>query len=300
LSELLGFLPISGLILLVIVTPIGALFGVMTTRSLVRRIRHLATATTQFADGDYTQRVPETQRDEVGQLEYSFNRMAEQLVESIALRQQLAEQNARLGERSRISRELHDAISQDLFSLRMLGGGLRTAVAAGADLDPYIDTLEQSTSRMTREMRALLLELRPSQLVELGLAATLDELATAYSTRLGVAVTTDIAPVQVDAPIEHALLRIAQEALANAVRHGDASTIALTLHPVDESVELTVADDGKGFTPGEAATQHGLGLRLMDERVRELHGTLGVESAPGEGTRISVRLPQHEQEREDD
>jgi signal transduction histidine kinase len=299
-AQVFDLLVVSGLILLVIVTPIGGLFGSMTTRSLVRRIRHLATATTRFADGDYTQRVPETRRDEVGQLEYSFNRMAEQLVESIALRQQLAEQNARLAERSRISRELHDAISQDLFSLRMLGGGLRTAVVAGADLGPYIETLEQSTSRMTREMRALLLELRPSQLDQLGLAAALEELATAYTSRLGVAVTSDIAPVPLDAPIEHALLRIAQEALANAVRHGDARTITLALRPADDRVELLIADDGKGFALGEAATQHGLGLRLMDERARELHGMLSVESAPGQGTRISVRLPQHEQEREDD
>jgi signal transduction histidine kinase len=300
LSPLFQLLPISGLILLVIVTPIGGLFGMMTTRGVVRRIRHLVGATTRFADGDYTQRVPVTRLDEVGQLEHYFNRMAEQLVESIAQRQELVERNARLAERSRISRELHDAISQDLFSLRMLGGGLRTAIAAGSDLQPYIETLEQSTDSMTREMRALLLELRPSQLEQLGLPAALEELAMAYSTRLGITVTADVAPVALDAPIEHALLRIAQEALANAVRHGDARTVTLSLRPVGDRVELLIADDGKGFEPAETATQHGLGLRLMDERVHELHGAMSLESAPGHGTRIQVRLPRLEQEHEHD
>ena len=283
-------LTVSGLILLVIVTPIGGLFGIMTTRGVVRRIRNLVTATTGFADGDYTQRVPVTRPDEVGQLEHHFNRMAEQLVESIAQRQALVEQNARLAERSRISRELHDAISQDLFSLRMLGGGLRTAIATGSDLQPYIETLEQSTSSMTREMRALLLELRPSRLEQLGLKAALEELAAAYSARLGITVTTDVAPVPPDAQTDHALLRIAQEALTNAVRHGDAKTVALSLRPEEDGVELVIADDGKGFEPSETATPHGLGLRLMEERVHELNGAFGLESAPGQGTRIQVRL----------
>jgi signal transduction histidine kinase len=290
-NPLINLLRVSGLILLVIVTPIGGLFGAMTMRGVVQRIRSLVTATTRFADGDYTQHVPVTRPDEVGQLEHQFNRMAEQLAASIAQRQALVEQNARLAERSRISRELHDAISQDLFSLRMLGGGLRTAIATGSNLQPYIETLEQSTSSMTREMRALLLELRPSRLEQLGLKAALEELAMAYGARLGITVTTDLSPVPLDAQTDHALLRIAQEALTNAVRHGDAQMVALSLRPEAEGIKLVIADDGKSFDPSETATPHGLGLRLMEERVHELNGTFALESAPSQGTRIQVRLP---------
>src|SRR5712692_8390506 len=136
MSSLLSF---DFLRLLLLVTPVGIFFGWITTRSLVRRVQQLVTATTQFADGDYTQRVDSGYADEIGQLERQFNQMAEQLVENISRRQQLAEQNARLEERSRISRELHDAISQDLFSLRMLADGLQEATRAGsspADLSP--------------------------------------------------------------------------------------------------------------------------------------------------------------------
>ncbi len=114
----------SGILLLIVVTPIGAFFGIVTTYGIVRRLRGLAAATTLFANGNYSFRLRVTRKDEVGQLEDQFNRMAEQLVVSIEKQKELAEQNARLAERSRISRELHDAISQDLFSLRMLAGGL--------------------------------------------------------------------------------------------------------------------------------------------------------------------------------
>lgn len=99
----------TGLFWLVITAPIGALFGVLTTRSLVRRLHRLINATAQFAQGDYSQRVKLTRKDEIGQLEQQFNSMAEQLVESIAQQKVLTEQHARLEERARIEQELRTA-----------------------------------------------------------------------------------------------------------------------------------------------------------------------------------------------
>ncbi len=104
-----GVILVSGVFWLLLMLLVGLVFGLITTRKLVRRLRHLATATTQFADGDYTQRVQVSRRDEVGQLEQQFNRMAGQLVESMAQQQELAEQNARLEERARIDQELRTA-----------------------------------------------------------------------------------------------------------------------------------------------------------------------------------------------
>ncbi len=106
---IIGFLFFSGLFWLVILTPAGTLFGFLFTRGLVRRIRRLIKATASFASGDYTQRVPSTKRDEVGQLEEQFNTMAEQLVESIRKQQELAEEKARAEERARIEQELRTA-----------------------------------------------------------------------------------------------------------------------------------------------------------------------------------------------
>lgn len=280
--------------LLILVIPIGVFFGRVTTRGLLQRVQQLVLATTRFAGGDYSQRVSPVQQDEIGQLEQQFNQMAEQLVENIALQKQLAGQNARLEERSRISRELHDAISQDLFSLRMLADGLQEATRAGlspTDLRPHITLLEQTTSNMTREMRALLLELRPTQLEELGLAGALQKLAQMYSTRLGITVSADVAPVLLPVKAEHALLRIAQEALANAARHSNASLISLRLAAQIGEVALTIQDNGDGFDAQAVEEQHGLGLQLMRERVQELHGTFALETAPGKGTCIAVTLP---------
>lgn len=100
---------LSGLFWLVIMGPLGTLFGVLSTRGLVRRVHRLVGATAQFANGDYAQRVPAKKHDEVGQLEAQFNQMAEQLVESIEQRQALAEQNARVEERARIEQEMRSA-----------------------------------------------------------------------------------------------------------------------------------------------------------------------------------------------
>jgi signal transduction histidine kinase len=292
------FLPLSGILLIFIIAPIGGIFGSITTRSLVRRIHALVAATTGFSKGDYAQRVTVARQDEIGQLETQFNHMAEQLVTSIQEQQKLTEQNARLAERARISRELHDAISQDLFSLSMLAGGLQTALPADSPLQKQMITLEQTTGNVIREMRALLLELRPPQPRQGSLAENLRALTTAYSTRLGITITADIADVSLPASAEYALLRIAQEALANAARHANAHAIMLSLVPHMGKVELAIADNGSGFEPDKQEVQHGLGLRLMRERVQELGGTFQIESAPGKGTCIQVCLPL--QEKDDD
>ena len=282
---------VSGLALLVVTAPIGGLFGFVTTRGIVRRMRKLVTATTAFANGHYEQRVHVARKDEIGQLEEHFNRMAEQLAESIRARQELAGQNARLAERARISRELHDAVSQDLFSLRMLAGGLQRALPTDSPLAPQITSLQQMATTMIREMRALLLELRPAQLEHLGLAEALEDLATAYRTRLGIAVTTAIMTAPLPAAVEQAILRITQEALSNAARHADATAITLELRPQEQTITLIISDNGQGFEPAPDETQHGFGLRSMQERVQELGGTFLIESAPGQGTRVQVAFP---------
>jgi two-component system, NarL family, sensor histidine kinase LiaS len=293
-----GPLTRSVLISLVITAPIGGLFGLITTRGLVRRLHSLVLATTRFADGDYIQRVQVSRADEVGQLEQQFNRMAEQLVASIAQQQALAEQNARIQERARISRDLHDAISQNLFSLRTLIDGLQTAIEAGAEttaLQPHIALLEQTTNTMTREMRALLLEMRPPQLEGLSLTEALEALAEAYTSRLGIAVTTTIAPIVLNVATEQTLLRIAQEALSNAARHANATMIMLSLAPQEQMACLRITDNGRGMNLNESSKKHGLGLHLMQERVQELTGTFLLETAPGRGTHIEICVPQEEE-----
>ena len=288
---------IAGIILLVLLvtTPIGSLFGLLTTRGLVRRIHQLVAATTDFARGNHRRRVPVSRRDEIGQLEHHFNQMADQLVESTNRQQELTGQNARLAERARISRELHDAVSQDLFSLRMLAYGLQDALPASSEFQTQVTTLERTTSRMIHEMRSLLLELRPAHLEQLGLAEALRDLVASYSERLEITITADIAPVSLQPEAEHALLRVAQEALSNAVRHARATQIILALEPLEQGASLAIRDNGAGFALDESQKQHGLGLDSMQERIHELRGTFTLHTAPGQGTEITVSLPRKEE-----
>jgi signal transduction histidine kinase len=279
-----------GAVFLLATIPVGVVFGLLTTRGVTRRLRRLAAGTVGFAGGDFSHRVPESGPDEVGQLERHFNGMAERLSASIAEQQTLAERNARLAERSRITRELHDSISQDLFSITALVGGLRKALPPGAPVQPQLEALSETAASTIQEMRALLLELRPTALEEKGLVPALTDLCEAYEVRIGVRVRNELGPVSLDPAAEQAVFRIAQEGLSNAVRHSEADGIEVRLRQSGPVAELTVADNGRGFDR-ERTGDHGLGLKLMGERVRELGGSLAIESGLGRGTVLRVRLP---------
>jgi signal transduction histidine kinase len=276
-----------GLLVLLCALPVGAVFGLYSTRRLIGRLRRLAASTVAVADGDYQHRVLVSGSDEVAQLETNFNRMAARLAEAIAAERQLAS----AGERARIARELHDSISQDLFSLRLLAGGLRRTLPADSPLYPRVEAMEHTATSTMHEMQALLLELRPIALRDAGLIPALEELCQAYRDRIGVAVDADLEPVDLQPAVEHAVLRVIQEALANAVKHAHPNRIALRVRTDDLQVEVSVSDDGSGFDPVHAASRHGMGLDLMRERVAELGGILYLESTPGTGTTIRVLLP---------
>jgi two-component system, NarL family, sensor histidine kinase LiaS len=270
---------------------LGGFFGIVATRRLVQRIHTLAQATAEVADGRYSSRVQVSGKDEIGQLEEHFNEMAQQLAESLMRQQELAASNGRIAERTRLARELHDAISQNLFSLRMQAYGLKTVLPADQTFQVPLERLEQTISDTILEMRAMLLEMRPTSLERLGLAEALKELAASYSDRVGVTMTTEITEHSPTAEVEHTLFRIAQEALSNAVRHGRATMITLRLVPQVDTVTLTIEDNGKGFSMEETNVQHGLGLRLMQERVQDLRGSFSLESSLDQGTCIKVCIP---------
>lgn len=279
----------AGLIVLLLALPVGALFGLLTTRGLVQRLRRVAATTETVAEGDFSRRLVPGPGDEVGRLEHNFNEMAERLSGAVSRERTLAEKSARIAERNRISRELHDSISQDLFSIGLLAAGLEKALPANSPLRGEVHALVETAESTSREMRALLLELRPATLEDRGLIPALEELASAYAARLGVRVETDLDAVKMEPAAELAALRIAQEGLANAVKHAHASSIKLELHRNNSHADITVTDDGSGFELDGA--REGLGLRLMRERVAEIGGSITVESAPGAGTVVSASIP---------
>jgi len=276
---------------LVLVIPVGTIFGLLSTRRVIRRIGRLAEVTGAVAGGDFRPRVQVSGADEIGQLEDAFNRMAGRLSAAVDQERLRAGADARQAERARIARELHDSISQDLFSLSLLGAGLRKALRGDPALRPEVEAMERTATRAMREMQALLLELRPVALEDAGLAPAIAELCQAYQARLGIKVTAELGEVSLDPAAEHAVLRVIQEALGNAARHGRPETICIGVGQSDGYVTVEVHDDGRGFDPGDIAERHGMGLTLMRERVTELGGDFRLDAAPGEGTAIAVRLP---------
>lgn len=271
--------------------PVGAAFGLVSTRGMTRRLRRLAASTLEVAEGRFAEPIPVSGTDEIAQLEGNFNRMAARLSASLDAERHLAAANARHHERSRIARELHDSISQELFSLSVLSGGLRRSLPPGSPVLPAVETMERTAGDTMREMQALLLELRPVALGEAGLRSALHGICRAHRERLGVNVRADVEDLVLPTVVEHAILRVAQEALGNAVKHSGASVITLRLLSCGDRAMLEVADDGAGFDTGTADTGAGLGLRAMRDRMDELGGSLSVESRPESGTAVRALFP---------
>ena len=195
-------------------------------------------------------------------------------------------------ERRRISRELHDGVGQSLLFLRL---NLETIERdAAADARGRLAECRDVAASVIQEIRRILAALSPAALDELGLPAALRQLAARFSRVSAARIEAHVPALRSRPPraIETVLYRIAQECFHNAARHAEASRIKLSLRAADSWLELSVADNGRGFEPASALTRpDSFGLAGMRERVELLGGRLRIRSAPGRGTAISVRLP---------
>jgi signal transduction histidine kinase len=201
------------------------------------------------------------------------------------------QQLAVLEERRRLARELHDSVTQSLFSMSLLAQVLpdlweidRAEARAG------LDQIRDMTRGALAEMRALLFELRPAALGEQGLAHALREHAAAIGSRIGIPVVVDVArDPALPGPVEQAFFRIAQEALANAARHAQARRVWVTLNG-PTPVRLVIADDGQGFQI-EQIGEGRFGLISMRERAAAVGARLQMRSELSQGTQIIVEWP---------
>jgi PAS domain S-box-containing protein len=229
--------------------------------------------------------------DEV-QLLCLFANQAAVAIENARLRQR-AEQAAVREERGRLSRELHDSVTQSLYSLTLLAEGWRRLAGAGRlpNVDEPLTELGEIAQQALKEMRLLVYELRPPELEKEGLLGALHRRLGAVEERAGVeARLMADKVVELPEPVEQMLYRIAQEALNNALKHAAATSVTVYLRTDDERVELEVVDDGRGFDPDATGAGGGIGLSSMRERVEKLAGTLTIHSKPGEGTRVMVSV----------
>ncbi|MGQ0668104.1 MAG: GAF domain-containing sensor histidine kinase [Actinomycetota bacterium] len=233
----------------------------------------------------------------------AFTAADQEEVQILASHAILAVDNARLFERSReltvieernrLARELHDAVSQTLFSIVFTAESVATLL----ERDPeaargQVADLKRLAQDAQREMRSLIFELRPAEIEREGLVSTLgkqvDVLRRVYAAKIELTVAGEC---RLASQAEKEVFRISQEAMSNALRHSGAERVWIRLSMDGDRVSLEVQDDGKGFDPLAAGGHARLGLTSMRERVQLLGGVLAIDSAPGRGTTVSVEVP---------
>jgi signal transduction histidine kinase len=213
-------------------------------------------------------------------------------IESARLQQQ-AELLAVVEERQRLARELHDSVTQELYSIKLHAEATRMALSAGRQdvATENLHKLHQMACEAMIDMRMLIFELHPPVLEEEGLVVALQDRLAAVESRAGLQ-TAFHAEGERELPLstEEELFWIAVEAFNNVVKHAKAQQVTVRLqldHPI---VCLQIKDDGIGFDPATAGQSGGMGLRSMAERAGRIGAKLEVTSSPGNGTTVSVKV----------
>lgn len=230
----------------------------------------------------------------------AFGEEEKRLFLALAQRAALAIENAQLyeqaqlaatiEERQRLARELHDAVTQSLFSSSLIAEVLpRIFERNPEEGQKRLEELRQLTRGALAEMRTLLMELRPMALEEAELGDLLRQLSEAFTGRARAPVNLVVeGEVAFSKEVKIALYRIVQEALNNIFKHAGASAVTLRLNCDGEGCELVIRDNGRGFDPEAVSSEH-LGLQIMRERAAEIGAEIEIASAVGEGTEVEVR-----------
>lgn len=228
---------------------------------------------------------------------FRLERVSAQRFEEVAeARGALSNLSARLlevqeSERRALSRELHDEVGQSLSALLLAIGNVAALIPAdgSSGARAQLQDIRRMAEKTVAVVRDMSLLLRPSMLDDLGLIPALQWQAREVSRTSGIAVEVEAA-IPDELPEEHktCIYRIVQEALRNVTRHAHARRVRIQLMRAENSLRLTIQDDGQGFAP---ANEKGLGLLGMQERIGRLHGTFGIQSEAGKGAAIHVTLP---------
>ena len=287
---------------MVIVMVTGSYFSFKDTQSMKVRLEDISTQIKVLSRGKFSERMQTSEQDEIGRIRSELNELAGKLQKQVTSLQNLANQKAELAEkargaaiieeRQRLARDLHDAVSQQLFALNMMSS------ASIKIMDRDIETAKSQmidvadlASKAQVEMRALLLHLRPIQLSEDSLCTGISKLVDELEKKSGVNfhLTFDEIP-ELSRGIEENLFRIVQESLGNALRHANASEIRITIKLKQNQLLLHIKDNGNGF---EVSNQKkgAYGLGSIQERCDEIGGQFRIASRPSEGTLVEVRVP---------
>jgi signal transduction histidine kinase len=244
----------------------------------------------------YYPEMREFSREDIA-LAVAFADQAALAIENAHLRDQV-EQSAVMEERGRLARELHDSVTQSLYSLTLLAEGWKRLAASGRleDVTAPLAELGSIGQQALKEMRLLVHQLRPPVLEKEGLLGALHQRLAAVERRAGVdarLLAGDL--VELPGAVEDGLYRIAHEALNNALKHASATSVTVRIEADAHQVEMEVRDNGQGFDMAAAGEQGGIGLSSMRERAEHLGGTCTIASVPGQGTQVRVWVRMREQ-----
>ena len=227
-----------------------------------------------------------------------------QLLTSIAHQIGVAVENAQLfeqtrkvaimNERNRLARDLHDSVTQSIYSLTLLSEAGQRIIDSGDFVQVKVNQtrLGEISQQALQEMRLLVYELRPQILQNEGLVGALEHRLASVERRAGINARLHVAQ-EIDLPqnVEEELFHLSMEALNNALKHAKASEVVLSLKMGEGSFILTVTDNGRGFDPKLTTSTGGMGLSSMNERVVKIGGNLCIQSEAGAGTIITVSVP---------
>lgn len=292
----------AGITLVLLPIGLGAIYGFFQGYRVKRRVDLVRETLVNWEKGSLTDVMPDIGEDEVGRLGEQLVKISKRWEDQVSSLQRLSTNNAQLAEqarvtaiveeRQRLARELHDAVSQQLFAISM------TATAVGRTLDKDFDKaqrqvalIEEMSAVAQSEMRALLLHLRPVYLegkaLEQGLKDLIKELRIKVPMEITFEMDDDIHLLK---GIENHLFRIIQEAMSNTLRHSKAEKMDIRIHRKQNTVRVMLRDDGVGFELDDKK-QTSYGLSTMQERVTEIGGSVQFITAPGKGTRIEIVVP---------
>ncbi|PKR78285.1 sensor histidine kinase [Halalkalibacillus sediminis] len=293
-----------GLVVL-IMTPVSLYVSFRKTKDLKERLQTFSVFLSTLSQGKYSARLLHYEKeDELDTIGSELNDLAKKLQDQVKSLQKLADEKseyaqqahlaATIEERQRLARDLHDAVSQQLFALSMMS----QATVKLIDQKPeqakgQVKEIADMALQAQNEMRALLLHLRPVHLTGEGLQAGLLSLIEELKKKCTLNFETDFdASVQVSQSKEEHLFRMIQEALSNILRHANAHKVVMKMKDHQDSIYIHISDDGEGFHSEEQLkNKTSYGLKTMKERCEEIGGTFRLKSKEGEGTYIDIRIP---------
>ena len=269
----------------------GLTAAVLVSNLLTRPLREVAAGARRLAAGELTHRVPAGRGDEIGQLAATFNDMAERIAERDASLRQLSKRllSVQEQERVRIAREVHDELGQALTAMKI---DLQQLGRRYGELQEPLAGIARTIDETVELVRRIAADLRPAILDDLGITAALEQQLRRLRESTGIRTTLTVAEEpEIDMLTGATLYRIAQEALANVVRHADATAVEISLALAGGAAVLKIRDNGRGMPGEKARDPKSLGLLGIRERAELLGGSVTIDSLPGEGTMVVATLP---------